>query len=98
MALARVVKFEDVTREHINDLRQRMTEGDGPPDDIPASEMLVLHDPEAGKSLAILFFENEEDYARGDAALDAMPSEETPGRRVGVGKYEVAIRMTPARA
>jgi hypothetical protein len=96
MALARVVKFEDVTQEHIDDLRKQITEGDGPPDDIRATEILVLHDAAAGKSLAILFFENEDDYARGDAALDAMPAQDTPGRRVSVSKYEVAIRMAPA--
>jgi hypothetical protein len=98
MALARVVKFEDVTQEHIDDLRRQMAENDSPPDDIPASEMLVLHDPEAGKSIAILFFENEDDYARGHAALDAMPAENTPGRRVSVSKYDVAIRMAPTTA
>jgi hypothetical protein len=98
MALARVVAFEDVTPEHIDELRAQMNDADGPPDEVPASELLVLHDPAAGKSLAIVFFENEQDYARGDAALDAMPAGETPGRRVSVSRYEVAIRMvqTPA--
>jgi hypothetical protein len=60
--------------------------------------LLILHDPEGERSLAILFFENEADYARGDAALDAMPSEGTPGRRASIAKYEVAIRMTPESA
>jgi hypothetical protein len=98
MALARVVAFEDVTPEHIEELRRRMMETDGPPADIPASEFMVLHDPSAGKSLAILFFENDDDYARGHATLDAMPADETPGRRTSVSKYEVPIRMatTPA--
>jgi hypothetical protein len=57
---------------------------------------MILHDPEGERSLAILLFENEADYARGDATLDAMPAEETPGRRVSLTKYQVAIRMTAA--
>ena len=42
----------------------------------------------------IVFFETEEDYQRGDAALSAMPAGDTPGRRASVAKYQVAFRMT----
>jgi hypothetical protein len=92
MALARVVAFDGVDSERIGQMRQEMEQGERP-DDIPATEVIVLHDPEAQKSLAILFFENEEDYARGDAALNAMPATDTPGQRTSVAKYDVAIRM-----
>ena len=92
MALARVVSFDGVDSERIAQMRQEM-EGGERPADIPATEVIVLHDPEASKSLAIVFFENEEDYARGDAALDAMPATDTPGQRTSVAKYDVAIRM-----
>jgi hypothetical protein len=94
MAFARVVAFEDVTAERIEQLRSQIASSDGPPGDVPANEILILHDPQAEKSLAILFFENEDDYKRGDAALDAMPSGETPGQRVSIDKYEVVIRRT----
>ena len=73
MALARVVAFEGVDSERMAQMRQEMEQGERP-DDIPASELIVLHDPESSKSLAIVFFENEEDYAKGDAALNAMPA------------------------
>jgi hypothetical protein len=56
--------------------------------------MVVLHDAEAEKSLVIVFFENEDDYRRGDEALNAMPAGDTPGTRSSVAKYEVATRMT----
>jgi hypothetical protein len=92
MALARVVAFEGVDSERIAQMRQAMEQGERP-DDIPATEIIVLHDPEASKSLAIVFFENDEDYARGDAALNAMPATDTPGQRTSVAKYDVAIRM-----
>jgi hypothetical protein len=69
-------------------------EGTERPDDVPAKEFVVLHDPEAEKSLVILFFENEDDYRRGDEALNAMPAGETPGKRTSVAKYQVAFRMT----
>jgi hypothetical protein len=94
MALARVVSFEGVGRERMAELAREVQEGDRP-DDLPASEVILLHDPEAERALAILFFESEEDYRRGDETLDAMPAEETPGRRTSVSRYEVAVRMTP---
>jgi hypothetical protein len=57
-------------------------------------EIIVLHDADAEKSLVIVFFENEEDYRRGDEVLSAMPAGDTPGQRTAVAKYHVAIRMT----
>jgi hypothetical protein len=74
-------------------MQKEMQEGDRP-DDVPAKEIVVLHDPEAAKSLVILFFDNDDDYKRGDEALNAMPAGDTPGRRASVTKYEVAFRMT----
>jgi hypothetical protein len=68
-------------------------EGSERPDNVPASEIIILHDPDANKSLAIVFFENEDDYRQGDEALSAMPAGETPGQRTSVTKYNVAIRM-----
>jgi hypothetical protein len=92
MTLARVVSFEGVSKERIAELEREMRAGDRS-DDIPAKEIIVLHDPEAEKSLAIVFFETEDDYRRGDAALEAMPTGDTPGRRTSVAKYDVAIRI-----
>lgn len=93
MTLARVVTFEGVTKARIEQLREQV-EQEERPDDLPASEILVLHDDEAGRSLVILFFENEDDYRRGDETLNAMPGPETPGQRTSVTRYEVAIRRT----
>jgi len=73
---------------------QSEMEGDGAPDDVPAKEIVVLHDPEAEKSLMILFFDNEDDYRRGDEALNATPAGDTPGQRTSVAKDEIAMRMT----
>jgi hypothetical protein len=93
MALARVVTFEGVDRARIDQLRQQIEEGDRP-EGLNASEIIVLHDSSADKSLTVVFFDNEEDYASGSAILDAMPRDDTPGERTSVSKYDVAIRMT----
>jgi hypothetical protein len=65
-----------------------------PPEGMPSSELLILHDPEAERSLAIVIFDNEEDYRKGHEILDAMPSSDTPGSRTSVTKYDVAHRMS----
>ena len=93
MALARVVSFEGVNKERMDELTREMRDGDRP-QDLPATEVVMLHDPEAEKSLVILFFETEDDYRRGDEVLSAMPADDTPGRRTSVTKYDVPVRMT----
>jgi len=93
MSLARVVTFDGVTTDRIEQLRNQINEEDRP-DDIPASEIVVLYDADADRSLVILYFENEDDYRRGDETLNAMPAPETPGSRTSVTKYQVAIRRT----
>ena len=93
MPLARVVSFDGVSSERMAEMQREMESSDRP-DDVPAKEIIVLHDPEADKSLVILFFDTDDDYRRGDETLNAMPAGDTPGRRTSVAKYDVAIRMT----
>ena len=93
MAFARVVTFEGVGRDRIEEMRRDM-EGEAPPEGLPAKEMIVLHDADAERSVVVVFFETEDDYRQGDAVLSAMPTGDTPGRRVSVEKYEVPIRVS----
>ena len=90
MTLARVVSFDGFDAERISQLKEQVS-GE-PPEGLPAKGIQILHDPDAEQALAIVFFENEDDYRRGDEVLSAMPSSDTPGNRTSVSKYEVAIR------
>ena len=92
MALARVVTFEGVNQERMDELNRQMESGD-PPEGMPPAELLVLHDPGAEKSIAIVIFENEDDYKKGDEILGSMPTGDTPGTRTSVTKFNVATRM-----
>jgi hypothetical protein len=93
MPLARVVSFEGVNSERMAEMQREM-QGNERPEGVPAKEIVVLHDPEAEQSLVILFFDTDDDYRRGDEALNAMPAGDTPGKRASVTKYDVAFRMT----
>jgi hypothetical protein len=93
MALARVVSFDGVSSDRIAQLTSEI-EGGEQPEGMNATEMLLLHDPDSDQAMAILFFDNEDDYRKGDEILSAMPAGDTPGNRTGVNKYQVATRMT----
>lgn len=92
MALARVVTFDGVSRDRMAEMQKEMEAGD-PPEGFPSAEMLILHDGDAEKSMAVIIFENEDDYKKGDEILSAMPSGDTPGQRTSVTKYDVTMRM-----
>jgi hypothetical protein len=93
MPLARVVAFDGVSSERMAEMQREMQSSE-PPENVPAKEIVVLHDPEAETSLVILFFDTDDEYQRGDEALSAMPAGDTPGKRTSVAKYQVAFRMT----
>ena len=92
MALARVVTFDGVSSERMEQMNSEMESGQ-PPEGMPSAELIVLHDPGAEKSLVVVIFENEDDYKKGDEILSNMPAPETPGQRTSVTKYNVAMRM-----
>jgi hypothetical protein len=94
MAIARVVTFEGVSKDRMDEMDREMRDNE-PPEGLDATELLVLHDAEAEKSVVIVFFDSEDAYKRGDEILSGMPAGDTPGRRTSVGRYDVAMRMTP---
>jgi hypothetical protein len=93
MALARVVTFDGVSSDRVAQM-QRDMQDEEQPEGLNATEIVVLHDPDAERSLVILFLGNEDDYRAGDEILNAMPAGDTPGRRSDVAKYQVAYRTT----
>ena len=92
MALARVVTFDGVSKERMDEMNREM-EGGQPPEGMPSAELIALHDADAEKSLVVIIFENEDDYRKGDEILSNMPASDVPGKRTSVTKYNVATRM-----
>jgi hypothetical protein len=91
--LARVVEFEGVSQDRLDEMQREM-QGTEPPEGLKAKEIVVLYDAGAEKAVVTLFFDSEEDYQSSDAVLNAMPADETPGRRASVTKYAVALRRS----
>ena len=93
---ARVARWEGATAERLKLSAEgiRSDSESGPPEGVPAKKLLLLQDPEGGRAMAIVLFENEEDYRLGDETLNSMsPPAGGMGERVGVDKYEVAVDL-----
>jgi hypothetical protein len=77
------------------EIRERNETEGGPPPGVPAKKLLLLNGAD-GKTLAIAFFEGEDDYRQGDETLNSMspPSgENTMGERTSVEKFEVVLEL-----
>ena len=91
---ARVVKFTDVDPDH---LAKRLAEAEareGPPVDIPAMGVQILHDQDQGTAIVIQLFETADDMAAAEAALDSMDPADTPGTRASVDRCEIKAEMS----
>jgi hypothetical protein len=93
---ARVARWEGAEAETLESSAAeiRAQSDEGPPPGVPAKQFLLLHDAAAGKAVAIMLFETEEDYRQGDETLNSMsPPGGGMGRRVSVEKFEVAVQL-----
>ena len=54
MALARVVTFEGINTDRIEEMKREMQDGD-PPEGLNATEVVVLYDADADRAVAIVY-------------------------------------------
>lgn len=94
---ARVATFEGgdpaKVRETIAQINARS--GEGPPEGVPSTGLMILNNPNDGKVMAIGLFETEEDLRKGDETLNAMdpPVPGGMGDRVSVEMFEVPVKL-----
>ena len=93
---ARVAKWEGAEAEQIRAAAEGINAeaSSGPPEGLPAKGLMLLIDPDGGRSMAISLFATEEDLRQGDATLNLMsPPGEGMGRRAPIEVYEVAADL-----
>jgi hypothetical protein len=90
---ARVVRFTDVDPDHLAGRLGDAEAREGPPVDIPAKSIQILHDPDQRTAVVIQVFETADDMAASEAALDGMDPGETPGTRASIDRCEVKAEM-----
>lgn len=94
---ARVATFEGgdaaKVRETIAQINERS--GEGPPEGVPSTGLMILNKPDDGKVLAIALFATEEDLRKGHETLSAMdpPVAGGLGNRVSVEMFEVPLKL-----
>ena len=93
---ARVVRFTDVDPDHLAERLAEVESSEGPPVDIPAKGLQILHDPDQRTSVVIQLFETADDMATAEAALDAMDPSDTPGTRASIDRCEIKAEMSPS--
>jgi hypothetical protein len=92
---ARVVRFTDVDPAHMAG-RLDEVEAEGPPVDIPAKGVQILHDPDQRTAVVIQLFETADDMAAAEGALDAMDPADTPGTRASIDRCEIKAEVGSA--
>ena len=90
---ARVVRFTDVDPDHMGERMADVEAREGPPVDIPAKEVQILHDPDQRTAVVIQVFESADDMAAAEGPLEDMDPSDTPGTRASVDRCEVRARL-----
>ena len=91
---ARIVRFTDVDADHLAGRLEEAEAREGPPVDIPATKVQILHDANQRTAVVIQVFETADDMAAAEAALEAMDPGETPGTRASVDRCEIKAELS----
>jgi hypothetical protein len=86
---ARVVRFTDVDPDNLSTRLAEAQDRGGPPVDIPAQKVQILHDEDQRTAVVIQLFETADDMAAAEGPLDSMDSSDTPGTRASVDRCEI---------
>lgn len=89
---ARVVRFTEVDPDHIA-ARVADVDASGPPVDIPAKGVQILHDPDQRTAVVIQLFETADDMAAAEGPLDQMDPGDTPGTRASIDRCEIKAEL-----
>jgi hypothetical protein len=90
---ARVVRFTDVDPDHLAGRLREVEGSEGPPVDIPAKGIQILHDPDQRTAVVIQLFDTADDMAVAEGPLDAMDPRETPGTRASIDRCEIRVEL-----
>jgi len=90
---ARVVRFMDVDPDHLAERLASIEASEGPPVDIPAKGIQILHDPDQRTAVVIQLFETADDMAASEGPLNEMDPGDTPGTRASIDRCEIKAEL-----
>ncbi len=91
----RVVRFEDVDGDRLEEMMSRIDQYDGPPEGVKSTGLKILHDADQRTAVVLQLFENAQDMSDAEAVFDGMDASETPGRRASVDRCEEKRDLKP---
>jgi hypothetical protein len=86
---ARVVRFTDVDPDHLAERLAEVEASEGPPVDIPATGIQILHDADQRTAVVVQLFDTAENMSAAEGPLDAMDPADTPGTRASIDRCEI---------
>ena len=89
---ARVVRFTEVDPDHLAGRLDAM-DAEGPPVDISAKSIQLLHDQDQRTAVVIQLFETADDMAAAEGPLDEMDPGDTPGTRASIDRCEIKAEL-----
>jgi len=92
----RIVRFEDVTPQAIEELTSRVDESEGPPPGVPSTGIQLLFDQDQGTAVVVQLFDTADDMRKGHEVFDAMDPSDTPGTRTSVDMCELMLERHAA--
>ena len=75
---ARVVRFTDVDPDHMAGRLDEVEASEGPPVDIPAKGVQILHDPDQRTAVVIQLFETADDMSAAEGAPRSTAARSRP--------------------
>ena len=92
---ARVVRFTDVDPDHLAGRVDEVEANEGPPVDIPAKGVQILHDPDQRTAVVIQLFETADNMSAAEGPLEAMDPADTPGTCASIDRCEIKAEVRP---
>ena len=92
---ARVVRFTEVDPDHLAGRLADIDGSEGPPVDIPAKGIQILHDADQRTAVVIQLFDTADDMAASEGPLNEMDPGDTPGTRASIDRCEVKAELGP---
>jgi hypothetical protein len=93
---ARVVRFTEVDPDHLAERLAEAEAREGPPVDISAKGVQILHDADQRTAVVIQLFETADDMAAAEGPLGTMDPADTPGTRASVDRCEIKAELSPS--
>jgi hypothetical protein len=88
---ARVVRFTDVDRDRIDQIKARVASEEGPPPGIDSVGMQLYYDSDQNTAVFIGLFASREKLDEADEVMSTMEPSDTPGTRASVDRTELVV-------